>query len=237
MGLNQLKSNPNVALTVGALNANNSTGSTGQYLESTGTGTRWTSLNVNVSSLSSPTISSPTITGTITLSNGVGTNGQALVSTGSGVQWGSAGATLSDNTSTNATYYPTLSSATSGSYTTAIVSSTKLTFNPSTGNFSATQFTSLSDQTLKTNIRPIEDSLALVQRLQGVRFDWLETNKPSLGLIAQEVEKVIPELVETDNGIKSVSYSNMIGLLIEAIKEQQNQIEELKLEINILKNK
>ena len=202
MGLNQLKSNPNVALTVGALNANNSTGSTGQYLESTGTGTRWTT-----------------------------------VTTTSGGGGGGGGATLSDNISTNATYYPTLSSATSGSYTTAIVSSTKLTFNPSTGNFSATQFTSLSDQTLKTNIRPIEDSVALVQRLQGVRFDWLENNKPSLGLIAQEVEKVIPELVETNDGIKSVSYSNMIGLLIEAIKEQQNQIEELKLEINTLKNK
>jgi len=203
MGLNQLKSNPNVALTVGALNANNSTGSTGQYLESTGTGTRWTTVTTSSSSSSSA----------------------------------ASGATLSDNTTTNSTFYPTLSSTTTGSYTTAVISSTKLTFNPSSGNFSATQFTSLSDQTLKTNIRPIEDSVALVQRLQGVRFDWLETNKPSLGLIAQEVEKVIPELVETDNGIKSVSYSNMIGLLIEAIKEQQNQIEELKLEINILKNK
>jgi len=230
MGLNRLRTSSNTALNVGAINASNSTGSTGQYLESTGTATRWTSLNVS-------TLSSPTINGTITLSNGVGTNGQALVSTGTGVQWGSAGATLSDNTSTNATYYPTLSSATSGSYTTAVISSTKLTFNPSTGNFSATQFTSLSDKTLKTNIRPIDNSLALVQRLQGVRFDWLENNKPSLGLIAQEVEEVIPELVETDNGIKSVSYSNMIGVLIEAIKEQQNQIEELKTEISILKNK
>lgn len=230
MGLNRLRTSSNTALNIGAINASNSTGSTGQYLESTGTGTRWTSLNVS-------TLSSPTINGTITLSNGVGTNGQALVSTGTGVQWGSAGATLSDNTSTNATYYPTLSSATSGSYTTAVISSTKLTFNPSTGNFSATQFTSLSDKTLKTNIRPIENSVALVQRLQGVRFDWLENNKPSLGLIAQEVEEVIPELVETDNGIKSVSYSNMIGVLIEAIKEQQKQIEELKTEISILKNK
>ncbi len=230
MGLNQLRANPNAALTVGALNSNNSTGSTGQYLESTGTGTRWTTVDVS-------TLRSPTITGTITLSNGVGTNGQALVSTGSGVQWGSAGATLSNDTTTNSTHYPTLSTATSGSYTTAVVSSTKLTFNPSTGNFGATQFTTLSDQTFKTNIRPIEDSVALVQRLQGVRFDWLENNKPSLGLIAQEVEKVIPELVETTDGIKSVSYSNMIGLLIEAIKEQQNQMEELKSEISALKNK
>ena len=71
-----------------------------------------------------------------------------------------------------------------------------------------------------------------------MRFDWLENNKPSLGLIAQEVEEVIPELVETnENGIKSVSYSNMIGVLIQAIKEHQIQIEELKIEMNILKNK
>lgn len=197
MGLNRSRATLDTALTVGSLNASNSTGTTGQYLESTGTGTRWT------------TVSSS----------------------------GSSGATLTNDTATNSTYYPTLSSATSGSYTTAIISNTKLTFNPSTGNFSATQFTSLSDQTLKTNIRSIEDPITLVQRLQGVRFDWLENNKPSLGLIAQEVEKVIPELVETNDGIKSVSYSNMIGVLIEAIKEQQNQIEELKTEISILKNK
>ena len=71
-----------------------------------------------------------------------------------------------------------------------------------------------------------------------MRFDWLENNEPSLGLIAQEVEEVIPEMVETnENGIKSVSYSNMIGVLIQAIKEHQIQIEELKIEMNILKNK
>ena len=202
MGLNRLRTSSNTALNVGAINASNSTGSTGQYLESTGNGTRWTTVTASASASAS-----------------------------------ASGATLSDNTTTNSTFYPTLSSATSGSYTTAVTSSTKLTFNPSTGNFSATQFTSLSDKTLKTNIRPIENSVALVQRLQGVRFDWLENNKSSLGLIAQEVEEVIPELVETDNGIKSVSYSNMIGVLIEAIKEQQNQIEELKTEISILKNK
>lgn len=230
MGLNRLGPTLDIALTVGALNASNSTGNTGQYLESTGTATRWTTVDVS-------TLRSPTIIGTITLSNGVGTNGQALVSTGTGVQWGSAGASLTNDTTTNSTYYPALSNAISGSYTTAYVSSTKLTFNPSTGNFGATQFTSLSDKTLKTNIRPIENSVALVQRLQGVRFDWLENNKPSLGLIAQEVEEVIPELVETDNGIKSVSYSNMIGVLIEAIKDQQKQIEELKTEMSILKNK
>lgn len=109
MGLNRPRTSSNTALNVGAINANNSTGSTGQYLESTGTGTRWTTVS---------------------------------------------GATLSDNTTTNSTFYPTLSSATSGSYTTAVISSTKLTFNPSTGTLTATQFVrsgGSSTQFLKAN--------------------------------------------------------------------------------------
>jgi hypothetical protein len=146
---------------------------------------------------------------------------------------GGGGATLSNDTTTNATYYPTFSSATSGTYSTAYVSNTKCTFNPSTGTLSATQFTSLSDQTLKTNIRPIEDSVALVQRLQGVRFDWLGNSKPSIGVIAQEVEEILPEVVETnEDGTKSVSYGNLVGVLIEAIKEQQVRIEELERKLN-----
>ena len=122
---------------------------------------------------------------------------------------------------------------TSGSVSTVNVSSTKLIFNPSTGTLSATQFTSLSDQTQKTNVRSIENPVEITKQLNGVRFDWIDNNKPSLGLIAQEVEKVLPELVETNSeGIKSVSYSNMVGLLIEAIKEQQVRIEELERKLN-----
>jgi hypothetical protein len=83
--------------------------------------------------------------------------------------------------------------------------------------------------TQKTNIQPIENSIELTKQLQGVRFDWIDNNKPSLGLIAQEVEKVLPELVETSaDGTKSVSYGNIVGVLIEAIKEQQVRIEELE---------
>lgn len=149
--------------------------------------------------------------------------------------WASAGVTITDDTSTNANRYPTFTSATSGSLSAANVSTTKLYFNPSTGTLNATTLNSLSDRNKKTNIRPIEDSLALVQRLQGVRFDWLENNKASIGLIAQEVEEVIPELVETDaDGTKTLSYGNMIGVLVEAIKEQQKRIEELERKLNTL---
>jgi Chaperone of endosialidase len=166
-----------------------------------------------------------------------GTAGQVLTSNGTAGaptwQAASGGLTLTDDTSTNATRYIPITSATSGSVSTANVSSTKLQFNPSTGNLSATQFTSLSDVTQKTNIHPIETPIELTKQLQGVRFNWIDNNKSSLGLIAQEVEKVLPELVEDgDDDLKRVNYSNMIGLLIEAIKEQQVRIEELERKLN-----
>jgi hypothetical protein len=144
------------------------------------------------------------------------------------------GFSVTDDTSTNSTYYPVFVDSTTGTPTQTSVSSTNLNFNPFTGNFSATQFTSLSDATKKTNIRPIENSIELTKQLEGVRFDWINNNKPSLGLIAQEVEKVLPELVETStDGTKSVSYGNIVGVLIEAIKEQQVRIEDLERKLNV----
>ena len=94
------------------------------------------------------------------------------------------------------------------------------------GVATATDFNSASDENLKTNIRTIEDPLAKVIQIRGVNFDWKETQRPSLGVIAQEVEKVLPELV-TDNGTKTVNYNGLIGLLIETVKEQQKQIDTL----------
>jgi len=99
------------------------------------------------------------------------------------------------------------------------------------GVITATDFNSTSDINLKENIRPIEDSLSKVLQLNGVSFDWKETQQPSVGVIAQELEKVFPELVRTGEN-KSVNYNGLIGVLIEAVKEQQKQIEELKKLIN-----
>ena len=105
--------------------------------------------------------------------------------------------------------------------------------------------TAYSDRRLKENIKTIPNALSLVQRLRGVTFDWIETKKHSYGVIAQEVEEVIPELVhEADDGaiegadkktIKSVDYSKMVSVLIEAIKEQQQQIEKQQSQIDELK--
>jgi hypothetical protein len=147
----------------------------------------------------------------------------------------SGGITVSDDTSTNATRYVLFDDATSGSVSTVNVSSSKLTFNPSTGTLSATVFTSLSDRTQKTDITPITNAIETVKQIQGVKYKWVDDHsQPSIGVIAQEIEKVLPEVVTTnDQGLKTVSYGNIVGLLIEAIKEQQVRIEELERKLDV----
>ena len=95
------------------------------------------------------------------------------------------------------------------------------------GDVSADDFDSTSDKRLKSNIKPLNDALQKVKQLNGVSFEM--NNKPKIGVIAQEVQKVIPEVVNTkEDGYLSVSYGNIVGLLIEAIKEQQVKIEQLE---------
>ncbi len=102
-----------------------------------------------------------------------------------------------------------------------------------TGALTATgNITAFSDKTLKTDINTINDALGTVGKLRGVSYKWKENNEPSIGVIAQEVEQVIPEVVHTSehNGkeVKSVDYGKMVGVLIEAIKELKAEVEELK---------
>ena len=94
-----------------------------------------------------------------------------------------------------------------------------------------------SDRRLKTGIVPIESALSLVKEMQGVTYRWKVDAFPEMGfdeelqygLIAQELEEVVPELVGTDNeGWKSIEYSHIVPILIEAMKEQQREIEDLK---------
>ncbi len=93
-----------------------------------------------------------------------------------------------------------------------------------------------SDERLKENIQPLQNALKKVTQLRGVSFDFKKDKKKQIGVIAQEVEKIIPEVVgENPDGYKGVQYGNLVGLLIEAIKEQQEQIDTLKKEINELK--
>lgn len=97
-----------------------------------------------------------------------------------------------------------------------------------------------SDSRLKTDVHKIEDALNKVQQLNGYTFNKVNHEKRMTGVIAQEVLAVLPEAVNgegtgEDDDYYSVSYGNMVGLLIEAIKEQQTQIDDLKAQVEALK--
>ena len=174
--------------------------------------------------------------GTVRISSGIITATSGIVTyygDGSQLSGVSGGLTVTDDTSTNATRYILFDDVTSGTVTAANVSSTKLTFNPSTGNLVAGgTVTANSDKKLKTDIRTIENALDKVLSLRGVEFTRIDTGDNQIGVIAQEVEEIIPEVVypksAPDYETKSVAYANLVGLLIEAVKEQNQRIVELE---------
>jgi len=109
----------------------------------------------------------------------------------------------------------------------------------SSGNCTALgNVTAYSDARLKTDIHTINDALSIVGKLRGVSYKWIATDKPSIGVIAQEVEEVLPEIVltnrETDpstgetTDIKSVDYGKIVGVLINAINELKAEVDALK---------
>lgn len=86
-----------------------------------------------------------------------------------------------------------------------------------------------SDERVKENIKTISNALDKVTKLRGVEYNKIGEDKQSIGVIAQEIEKILPQVVSEDSeGMKGVAYGNIVGVLIEAIKEQQKQIDELK---------
>ncbi|MFW6449959.1 MAG: tail fiber domain-containing protein [Nanoarchaeota archaeon] len=100
----------------------------------------------------------------------------------------------------------------------------------------ANTFIYSSDKRLKQDITSIDNALEKLQNIDGVNFKWKESGEESIGLVAQNVETEFPELVKTDDeGMKSVEYAQMVGVLTEAVKEQQKEIDELKNEVEKLK--
>ena len=92
-----------------------------------------------------------------------------------------------------------------------------------------------SDERLKENVTPISNAIAKVKQIRGVEFDWIKNDEVhhneghDIGVIAQEIEKVLPEIITTKkSGYKGVKYDKIVALLIQAVKEQQKEIEELK---------
>ena len=230
------------------------------------------------------TLKSPTtVTAAFTLTLPTAQNtksGYALTSNTSGVlSFSAAGPDLSDDTTTNAARYLVFTSLTSDLLTTSNVCSTKMSFNPSTGQLFLAGATAATDTTtgtlrvtggigvsgtgwfgavnatgditafqtsdvrFKTNIKPIENALDKVSAIGGYSYDWTDAflemrggesnyiRRHDVGLLADEVEHVLPEVVTLrDDGYKGINYEKTISLLVEAIKELKNEINNLKSE-------
>jgi hypothetical protein len=108
----------------------------------------------------------------------------------------------------------------------------KLVRRDASGNITVNDLNSTSDLRLKDDISKIDSPCNILKQINGIEFKWKETHKKSYGVIAQELEKVLPELVSNDGSYLSVSYIPLIAILIEAVKEQETRINELETRIN-----
>ena len=136
--------------------------------------------------------------------------------------------TLADESS-DTTCFPVFATDATGNQAPKTDSSA-LTYDASTGTLSATNLNSTSDINLKKDIEVITNANEILSQIKGVNFIWKESNKSSFGVIAQDVEKVLPELisVRSDTGTKSVNYNGLIGVLIEAVKNLSERVNELE---------
>ena len=159
-----------------------------------------------------------------------GTANYFLQTNGAGdLTWAQAIPIITDSDASGSTFYPVYATSTSGGFLTAGITSAKLQFVPSTGQLTVQDLNTLSDATLKENPEAIENPIEILMQLFGMGFNWVDSKKKSYGLMAQMVEKILPELVSTNaQGKKAVNYIPIIAFLIEAVKKQQEDIEALK---------
>lgn len=199
----------------------------------------------NSVSIQSPELSSDY---TLTLPTDIGTAGDVLTVDGSGnLSFTDLTIEVSNQSADTATYYPLISTSASGSISSVETASSKLSFVPNSGTLSADVFsdgslsissgsissatngtfsgtvqagsiTETSSLLLKTDIDPLTDSIDKISRLNPVEFTRKSNGKREVGLIAEEVEQVIPELVDSHGDYKTVSYSRLTAYLIDAIK-------------------
>jgi hypothetical protein len=153
--------------------------------------------------------------------------------TGTGANVLGTSPTIASPTITTMTYAgTTLSNAVTGTGSMVLSAGPTFTGTLTAATISATTITETSDERLKTNIVPLTNALDTVLALDGKAF--VKDGKASIGLIAQQVQRVLPQVVvtgEDDMQTLSVQYGNIVAVLIEAVKEQQKQIEELKAKL------
>ena len=110
----------------------------------------------------------------------------------------------------------------------AVIETSSTSSATTNGTHNATNFNTTSDSRLKENIEVVKDSISILKEINGVKFTWKETKASDIGVIAQEVEKVLPELVSENEEPKRVNYNGIIGVLVEAIKELTIRVEKLE---------
>jgi len=109
--------------------------------------------------------------------------------------------------------------------------------NATTGRIKANSLVTYSSRQLKTNIEDIKNPIDKVMSLRGVSYNWKDSGQPDIGLVAEEVKNVIPEVVHDSKDFMALDYSRLTSILIEAVKAQQVQIVALTKEIDDIKNK
>lgn len=160
------------------------------------------------------------MTGNITMAGSQTVDGRDLSADGSKLDGIDAGATNVSNNNQigNGAGYTTYSSN-QATDTTSNVNFASVT---ATGNITA-----YSDATLKTEIHTINDALGIVGKLRGVNYKWLSNGQEDIGVIAQEVQQVVPEVIkETEDGIKTVDYGRLVSVLINAVNELNEKLDE-----------
>ena len=146
----------------------------------------------------------------------------------------SIGSSVANDTSTNSDFFVVFTNQTSGVEQTFTVANSKLYFNPSTGTLNSTDFNSLSDKNKKDNIESLVDAVNVINNIKPVSFTWKDNGNKAYGVIAQDVEEILPDIVSTNKeGVKSVSYTQIIPFLIQVIQEQHKEIQKIKAAVGL----
>lgn len=180
------------------------------------------SAGIAVSKLAASTISG------ITLGNNLNSLSFGPYLTASSSYNGSTAVSVSVSATTLNTANSIVARDSSGDFTAGSINCSNLT---ASFTVTAADINSTSDRNLKKNVSTIENSLDIVNSLRGVSFDWKINDKKSYGVIAQELEEILPDLVTTKEN-KSVNYNGLVGVLIQAVKELSAEVEELKKKVS-----